>query len=72
MMEERKAYHKKHTQQDEQKFVIKYNHLIKEEAKIKELQYKFQGKEQKFERILTANNAIARKNKEAFIIDNIM
>ena len=72
MIEERKAFHKKQTQHDEQMFISSYNHVIKEEAKIKALQYEFQRKEQKFENILTANNAIARKSEETFIVDSIM
>ena len=72
MLEERKAYFKKYTQQDEHKFILKYNYLIKEEAATKELQYKFQGKEEQFENIITVNNAITRRNEEAYVISNIM
>ena len=72
MLEERKAYFKKYTQQDEHKFILKYNYLIKEEAATKKLQYKFQGKEEQFENIITVNNAITRRNEEAYVISNIM
>ena len=72
MLEERKAYYKKYTKDDERMFIIKFRNKIKQEAKIKELQYKFQGREENFKIIITANDAIARKKDGNYELDDVM
>ena len=73
MSEERKAYHQeRYFLSSHQKFVHKFNHDTKEELKIKHLQYKYQGLQEKFEKIVTSNNAIATKVEQHFVWNNII
>ena len=72
-LEERKAYHKHHEKNDEQKFISDFNYNIQQEVKIKGQQYLTQGLQGKFERIMTAGNGIAWKiNNNEFKMGNIM
>jgi hypothetical protein len=64
MLEERKAYYKKNTVEQERIFVIKYIAKISEETTTKELYYKYAGREDYFEKIITAKGVIAYKNEE--------
>ena len=72
MLEERKAYYKRPTKNDEWKFITKLNHKIQQEAEEKYLQYKYGGKETKFEKIVTTNNAIAKKIEQSYNIGSVI
>ena len=73
MLEERKAYYRQNTEEHERIFIFKYRSKISDEAKIKELYYKYSGREIHFEKIITAKNAIAeKKNDGTYELGNIM
>ena len=49
-LEERKAYYRKNTEEQERIFIIKYNSKISEKATTKDLYYKYSGREEYFEK----------------------
>ena len=63
MQEERKAYYKK-TPQNERIFIMKIKRKISDEIKTKEYFYKYTGRENYFEKIITAKNAITEKKSD--------
>ena len=73
MLEERKAYYRKNNEEQERTFIIKYKSMISEKMTTKELYYKYAGREEYFEKIITAKGAIARKNNDGtYQLNNIM
>ena len=73
MLEERKAYYRKNNEERERTFIIKYKSMISEKMTTKELYYKYAGREEYFEKIITAKGAIARKNNDGtYQLNNIM
>ena len=59
-----KAYYRKNTVEQERIFVIKYKAKITEETTTKDLFYKYAGREEYFEKIITAKGVIAYKNED--------
>ena len=73
MQEERKAYHiQNYHQRSVESFFKKFNHATQEEIQIKKLQYDFRGLSEKFEKIVTTNNAIASINAGEYTWMKIM
>ena len=73
MLEERKAYKTKNYHlQSMQKFFHKFNFQVQEELKIKKLQYDHRKLSQKFEKIVTINNAIASVHEGELVYLDIM
>ena len=64
MQEERKAHYRKNTVKHEQNFIIGYRRKISEEAKVKELNYKYTGREEQFRKIITSNQAVACRKED--------
>ena len=74
MAEEKSAYHhRKNTEKREGNLIFKYKRMITEEIATGELYYKFSGREEYFEKILTAKRVIACKNEEGnYELNNFM
>ena len=62
--EERTAYYRKNNEQHERNFIIEYRRKISEEAKTKNLYYKYTGKEEYFQKIITLNAAIVCRKQD--------
>ena len=72
MLQERKAFYRKKTDEQELIFAFKYRH-IREEAATKELYYKYEGREEYFEKIITAKKVVADKNENgSYRISDVM
>ena len=73
MQEERKAYYiQNYHQRSVESFFKKFNHATQEEIQIKKLQYDFRGLSEKFEKIVTTNNAVASINAGEYTWMKIM
>ena len=71
MQEERSAFHAGKVPSIE-RFFVKYNTYVKNELKIKKLQYDFQGLPSKFEKIVTINNIVAKVDNGKYTWNDIM
>ena len=73
MEEERKAHYRNKSVNQEKTFIAKYWSKIHQKAKLKELYYKHVGREKQFEKVITAKNAIARKNDQGdYELENVL
>ena len=71
MQEERTAFHAGKVPSIE-RFFVKYNNHVKNELKIKKLQYDFQGLSTKFEKIVTTNNIVAKVDNGKYTWNDIL
>ncbi len=72
MREERKAYYfRTYTNAHEQKFIQNFNRSMQRELTEKHLLYKFRGLQNKFDSIVTVNNALKKNEDDEYVWHNI-